>query len=212
MTNFYFIFYLHKRCFFMQTMCMSITFILFGIILIFYLFGVKGSRLNFTDFSFIAISVLVVSGYFIGDIFIGSISLNVLHLFAFALMLFLLSGEANLKQVHLMILPIILEVLILNANKNCSLFYSWTLYFSCVVYFVFLSLLGIKNCTSLLSKFSLIYLCVDSIFQFVDLQQIYINLDCVLLSLLSLYAFEIFFDYLRAKNNFLGGDVCEKIK
>ncbi len=196
----------------MQTICMSITFVLFGVILIFYLFGVMGSRLNFKNLSFIAISILVVLGYFVGDIFIGSISLNILHLLAFALMLFMLSREGNIKHLHLIILPVILVTVFLASNKNFTLFYSGSLYFSCVMYFIFLSLLRIKNCASLLSEFSLIYLCIDGVFQFADLQQIYFNLDYIFLSLLSLYAFEKFFDYLRGMNTFLGGDICERIK
>lgn len=191
---------------------MSITFILFGVILIFYLFGATESRLNFKDLSFIAIAILVGLGYFIGDIFVGSISLNVLHLFAFALMLFVLSCEGDLKQLHLIVLPIILVTIILAANKNLTLFYSGSLYFSCVMYFILLPLLGTKNCTLLLCEFSLIYLCVDSIFQFADLQKAFLNLDYIFLSLLSLYALEKIFDYLRRGNTFLGGDVCEKIK
>lgn len=191
---------------------MSITFILFGVIIIYYLFNAKWLQLDFRALSFFVIAVLIELGYFIGNIFLTNISLNMMHLFAFALMLFLLSRVGNLSLLCLIFMPILLEVVILSVDRGYTLFYSGTLYFICVFYFIFLFLIGIKNCTSLLSVFSLIYLLIDSIFQFNDLQYIYLNLDYIFLALLSLYVFEIIFDYFRVTSSFWGGYVCQKIK
>lgn len=90
-------------------------------------------------------------------------------------------------------------------DRGYLLFYSGVLYFlaTAMVFVVYNS--KTNTLMSLLGLFSFIYFIVDGVFQYYELQYVFIDFDFIFLVLFFLYAMSKIFDYLKVpKSEFKG--------
>lgn len=189
---------------------MSITFILFGIILIFYLFGVLGGENKLYNLLSILASLFVLIGYFFGDVQTSHFTLNIPFLLALVLMLVLAFDVRVFRKFHAILFTTFLSALVLYFDTSNLLFYSGTLYFLTASFLLIIFLNDKKLFSSALTFYSLIYFVVDAIFCYAELGYVVLNFDFVLLVMLFLYALSSLFDYARLKCSYGFGGGYEK--
>lgn len=190
---------------------MSITFILFGIILILYLFGVLRSRTMTRSLCVMSLCGFVLLGYFFGDVHTQVLSINLCHLIAFLIMLFLCFSKGVFSKLHIVLLCVFLGVIALYFDNTYLLFYSGKLYFLLSSILLILLVDRRELFLSTLQVFTLFYLIVDGVFCYFELGTIFVDFDLVLLYTLFLYVLCNFFDYIKfRKVYFEGGAYANK--
>lgn len=190
---------------------MSITFILFGIILIFYLFGVLRSRTLTRSVFVMAICGFILLGYFGGDLHMQGLSINLFHLIAFLIMFVLFFSKAIFKNLHIVFLCVFLGVSALYFDNTYLLFYSGTIYFLLASFLLIMFANNRELFFSILLVFSFFYLIVDGIFCYFELGVVFIDFDFIFLTMLFLYVLCIVFDSIEFKKIYLeGGSYANK--
>ncbi len=180
---------------------MSLTFIIFGLVLIFYIFGVARAS-NFFRLALIIFSLIfVLVGYFVGTISTSIMTINLFHLSAFVLFSILFFDKKFFHFCYVPMLMLFVVTMILYFDRGYLLFYTGVLYFlTTAMIFIFYNSKS-NTLMSLLSVFSACYLVIDGVFQYFELQYIFIDFDFIFLVLFFLYAISKIIVYLDVNNS-----------
>lgn len=184
---------------------MSLSFIIYGLVLIFYIFGVAKASNLFHLMLILLSSMLVLLGYFVGTVYTSLLTINPFHLIAFILFAVLFWDKSVFRFCHIPMLMLFVVTVALYFDRGYLLFYSGVLYFlaTAMVFVVYNS--KTNTLMSLLGLFSFIYFIVDGVFQYYELQYVFIDFDFIFLVLFFLYAMSKIFDYLKVpKSEFKG--------
>lgn len=196
---------LHYLRFFAQTICMSMTFILFGVTLILIIFGVIRLQ-GFGALASILFGVIfLLMGYFCGNISTSLIYFNLLHVLALVLFLIVFFDRRIFDNFHVTLLMVFVEAIVLYFDRGYLLFYTGLLYFMLTaVLFVIYNARG-KLLVSNLSLFSIFYVIVDGVFQYFEMRYIFLDFDFVFLVLFFLYVLGKVFSYIDSGKFIYGG-------
>lgn len=170
-------------------MCMSMTFILFGVTLILVIFGVIRFQKFCVFLSVFLGLIFVLLGYFCGNISTGLVAFNLLHVIAFVLFFVVFFDKQIFANSHVILLMIFVEVVVLYFDRGYLLFYNG------ILYFMLSAILFVINCkrgklaVSSFALFSTLYLIVDGLFQYFEMRYVFIDFDFVFLVLFFIYVF-----------------------
>lgn len=122
---------------------MPICFILVGIFLISYIFGVVSDKF-LRSFILVPIATLILLGYLFGDVFVLGISFNIFYFIAFMFLLFKIIANKLFSFADVIIISVIgvLYYLIANDNLSFLLTYKLSNIVKCVL--ILLSILNFK--------------------------------------------------------------------
>lgn len=166
---------------------MSISFILFGLIFILFLFGVLKCK-NFT-ISIINIFALlfVLLGYFFGTIESSFVSFNLFHILSGVLFIFIYFDKIVLKKLHIIVLLLVVDLIAVTISVNCLSVFSLSLF---LVLSSILFLFFYDNCNLFVSSFiffSYGYFLIDSIYQYSKMGFALMNFDAVFFTAVMLF-------------------------
>lgn len=177
---------------------MSLTFIIFGLILILFIFGVARASNLFELLLILLGSSFVLIGYFCGTKETSLMSINLFHLIAFILFSVLFFDKKLMANAHVVMLMLFASTMVLYFDSGYLLFYSGVLYFLMASILFIIYNTKISLLLSTLSLFTFAYLLIDGVFQYFELQYVFIDFDFIFLVLFFLYAFGKIFAYLDA--------------
>ncbi|MBE5738480.1 MAG: hypothetical protein E7354_01990 [Clostridiales bacterium] len=167
---------------------MDISFVLYGLLLILFLFGVVRISNYCLNFIFGIALLFVVLGYFYGGVDTSFFAVNIFHLLSCFLFLITFFKKEDCRVLHWVLFFLFLEALFLCVDSELLLFYGSMLFFVLLSIIFLFFYFDCRRLLSVFILFSIFYLIIDGCFQYYELGYVFITFDSVFIGVFSMWA------------------------